>query len=57
MRNFAMHLNQEDEFVERPIYGNCVEKAPLVTIRKMLWENPSFIDEFLARTKPLWFTK
>jgi hypothetical protein len=36
------------EFVERPVYGNRVEKAPFVTIKKILWENPSFIDEFLA---------
>ncbi len=33
---------------ERPIYGDYVDREAIFTIRNALWENPSFIDEFLA---------
>jgi hypothetical protein len=43
-------INEKHKFVpafKKPVYGERVNEEPFIAIRKNLWENPQWIEEFL----------
>ena len=32
---------------EKPVYGNPIDQEPFIAIRKVLWDNPQWIDDFI----------